>query len=824
MNPTKYGKFSSDGTAFLLKQPLLDRPWMNVLSNGAWCDVCSHLGGGYSFLGNPTVGRITRWHIDGVPRDTTGKFVYLRDEESGDWWNANGYPPIEPLEDWQCEIGMGYNAITAKQKGIASSITYFCPMPDAASPDPKLAGEPCMLWLVKVTNESDRERTISAFNYTELALGNWYEDTAWREFYLLFNRQSFEDNAVVTRNVQWVKYTGGWQAANSDENNIPFDHAVVFASSADVVGYEGDRYEFVGSYRDLSRPLAVEKGTLRSKVNVGRDACAALQHRFTLKPGESAEYVIILGAVPQDGGQVAELRSKFGTVAQAHAELANTKAYWMKVISTPQVRTPDADIDLMVNIWFKYQGSNLSWWNRNTGYCYFGIYNFGVRDACQDAVSRLPQDPQWVRSLIKEKIMIWQFEGGDYAHGGNFVSMQGTRTFHSDDPLNPLFIMGHYVRETGDYSILHEKTPWVDPETCISGRSKKPDATIYEHLIAGMEFFWSQFSERGLPLILKADWNDALDQLGNKRKGESSMLCGWVAICLELFFTCMEYMQDYDRLADYRQRLETLKQKTNEFCWDGDWYWRGTHDSGWVIGSKSNTAGGMIFTNPNAFAIVAGIADEEKTQKILASFDKYLDSEYGSYCFYPPFAEPEPRAGIISRFAPGTKENGSLQGHNSRWRIWAELKAGRGDKAYEIIKKMLPCTRHEADPDLYRIEPYVAPQFTYAKESDRPGEGSHAWATGTACWTLLNIQQHMLGVEPDVNGLRVDPCLPSDWEWSEMSRDFRGARYEIRFEKGKGYCKGRLEVYLNGELLADNLIPVQAKGSVCNVTVKILPK
>lgn len=821
MKPTSYGSFSNDGAEFILTNPLLDRPWMNVLSNGNWCDVCSHLGGGYSFLGNPTVGRISRWHIDGVPRDTTGKFIYIRDEESGQFWNANGYPPTKAMNDWRCHIGIGYNKIVAEQDNIQSEITYFCPMPDAEDPNPKLSGDACLLWRVKLTNTGDTPRKLSTFNYTELALGNWYEDTSWREFYILFNRQAFEENALVTRNVQWIKYTGGWQACNSDENNIPYDQSVFLASSAEVVGYEGDRYEFVGSYRDLSNPTAVEKGQLSNNAGVGRDACAALQHRFELQPGESADYVIVLGAVPLNGGKIADLTSQYGTVDQADAALANTIAYWKKVISTPSIKTPDADLDMMVNIWFKYQGANLSWWNRNTGYCYFGIYNYGVRDACQDAVSRLPQDPKWVRSLIKDRIMIWQFDEGDYAHGGNFVSMQGSRTFHSDDPLNPLFILGHYVRETADFSILDEKTPWVDPETCISGRSKKPDASIYEHAIAGMEFFFSQVSERGLPLILKADWNDALDQMGNQRKGESTMLVGWVDICLELFAPCMEQQGEHDRLADYRAKVAKMKAIMNEQCWDGDWYTRGTHDSGWVLGSKSNKNGGMIFTNNNAFAIIAGIADQDRTDKILAAFDQYIDTERGSYCFYPPFPEPEPRAGIISRFAPGTKENGSLQGHNSRWRIWAEFKAGRGDQGYNVLHKMLPCVRHEQEPDLYRIEPYVAPQFTYAKESDRPGEGSHAWATGTACWTLLNVQQHMLGVEPEIEGLRINPCLPSDWETASMERHFRGAIYRITINKPKGVCRGAITISVDGEPIDGNLVKAAPAGTEHEVIVNL---
>jgi cellobiose phosphorylase len=262
-----------------------------------------------------------------------------------------------------------------------------------------------------------------------------------------------------------------------------------------------------------------------------------------------------------------------------------------------------------------------------------------------------------------------------------------------------------------------------------------------------------------------------------------------------------------------------LKQTVNRLCWDGNWYWRATHDSGWVMGSKANRDAGMIFANPNSFAIVAGIADAARTRRIVASFEKYLDTPWGSYCFYPPFPQPEPRAGTISRFAPGTKENGSLQGHNSRWRIWAECVAGRGDKAYEILKTMLPPTRHQADPGLYRIEPYAACQFIYAPESGRPGEGSHSWATGTACWTLLNVWEHMLGVRPEVNGLRIDPCLPGAWTKAEMTRDYRGATYRIAIRKRRGLCKGKVRLTLDGRPLAGSLIPPQNDGQTHEVRV-----
>lgn len=809
MRETKFGNFSADGKEFVLTNPLLERPWMNVLSNGNWCYVASHLGGGYSFRGNPTVERITRWHIDGVPRDTTGKFVYLRDEDNGEWWCANGYPPTKKLDSWRTHIGLGYNKIVAEKNGIGSEILYFTPMPDAKNFSGSDVGDPCLLWKVKLTNNSNKKRTISATNYVEIAIGNWFEDTSWREFYLLFNRQQYKDGVIYTRSTQWVKYIGGWQAANSNANNIPYDKAVFLASSEKVTGYEGDRHQFIGFYRDLTNPEAMETGKLRNKIDQGRDAAHVLQHKFELEPGQSVEYVLILGTVPREAKDASALIKKYGTPAKCDAAFANNQAYWNKIVSSPRIETPDEDINNIVNYWFKYQGANLSWWNRNTGYCYFGIYNFGVRDACQDAVSVLPADPKWVREHMVKRIFIWQFEEGDWAHGGNFVSYIGTRTFHSDDPINPLFILARYVRETGDYSVLKEKTPYLSPK---GGPTKKTD-TIYEHMMKGLEFFFENFSKRGLPLIMKADWNDALDQVGNDRKGDSLMLAAWAVICIRDFYTCMEHMGDKKRLAMYKKKIDQLVKTINKIGWTGNWYQRAMHDSGWEIGVPSNKYG-KIWSDPNSFCIVAGIADEDRTKKILKSFDKYLDHELGSYPFYPPYMEPEPRVGIVSRFSPGTKENGAIFGHCSRWRIWAELWAGRGDKAYEIMKKMLPPTRHEATPDLYRIEPYAACQFIYAPESGNAGEGSHSWATGTACWTLIVTWENMLGIRPELDGLLIDPCLPSDWTWSKMTRAYRGATYEISIEKKKGIQKGTVTIELNGEKLPGNVLPPPTKAQV----------
>jgi len=396
--------------------------------------------------------------------------------------------------------------------------------------------------------------------------------------------------------------------------------------------------------------------------------------------------------------------------------------------------------------------------------------------------------------------MLWQFEDGSYAHGGNFISMTGTQTYHSDDPINPLFIVSRYILETGDFSILEEKTPYAHT-------NGKKQATIYEHLNHGLDFFFSMFSKRGLPLILKADWNDALDQAGNGKKGESFMLAGWAIYCIELFYPALEHMKDTKRLKLYKKKVASLKKALNTYGWDGQWYARCTHDDGTVIGTRKNKEG-KIWSNVNSFAVVSGAAPQDRALTAMKSVHKHLDNELGAKTFGPAYKKPNWRVGIISRFAPGTKENAAVFGHSSMWRIWAECYLGRGNMAWEILNKMMPTTRAK-NPELYKIEPYVRCQFIYSEESDNPGEGSHSWATGTAAWNLIVVWEWIFGIRPQLDGLLVDPCFPSHWKKASIKREFRESTYLITIKNPKGLQKAKsLEVTLDGAVLQSNVLPV----------------
>ncbi len=798
----RYGRFAEDGRSFIVTDPNLPRPWMNVLSNGTWGALCSHLGGGYSFYEDPKLRRITRWHVDGVPRETVGRFVYVRDDTSRVWWCANGYPPTRPLDAWECRHGLGYTTVASEHEGIATEVTYFVPVEDS-----------CELWLVTVENATKRTRRLSLFEYVEFGLGNYKEEATWREFYILFNRTRVAKDVIYATSTQWVKYDQAWQSVGAEGNNIPLDVQAVFASSRKPAGCETDRYAFVGRYRDMADPAAVaDGGDLDGWDEVeGRDACGAMQHKLTLKPGQKQTFVMLLGAVPRDAADAAALTDKYLTVAKARAALKARVAWWDEVLGSPVIETPDADLNRWCNVWLRYQAGNLAWWSRNVGYCYMGIYGYGTRDECQDLIAHLPSDPDHVRHYILTRLAVWMYEDGRVVHSSSQTTQAGDFTNHSDDPVNLMFIVSKYVRETGDVGILDEPVPYYE--------SGGKTGSLYEHCMKGWRRLFSQVSERGLPLMLSADWNDALDQAGHGLKGESHMLPGWACAILRMFIPiARRHGQTKD--ADWlQQRYDGLVEAMNRHAWDGKWYTRGTADDGTVLGS-SRAEEGKIWANPQSWSILGGIADEERTRTSLQSMDRYLTVSKGSLTFWPAFTEPDPHYGVISRFAPGTKENGAVFSHNLMWRLMAETYCGRGDIAWGLLKSNLPTTLAAEDPDLYKVEPYVQRQYTYAPMSQCYGEGSHSWATGAAMWNWHVVLEGFMGIQPDLDGLRIDPCFPTEWKKGRVLRRWRGAEYEILIHNPDGVEKGVREIKLDGQVLDRSLVPVPAtKGERHTVEV-----
>ncbi len=830
------GWFSEDGLEFILTDPLLEKPWANILTNGRWAFVMEHQGTGYSVLDNPTVGRITRLGMDGQPRtNRIGKFTYLRDEDSGEWWNANGFPatPERALERWQAHIGLGYTTIRSQHKGILAEQTYFAPMVDLV--DGK--GDPCLVWKIRLTNTSAQKRSISATNYTEPMLGSFAEDQTWRQFHKLMNRQAFDRNVMWQTNLMWVRYTGAWQSI--DSNNGPFDHHVFLASSADVRSYHGDRESFYGPQRDLADPavFAENDGQLGNKLVADRIPCMALQQGFELLPGQSADYVVVMGAIPVKDMRTADmspdgrsqlqaedalpLTGKYLTVEAAEGALAKTREFWQSVVATPRIETPDALMDLMINVWSRYQAKVLGWWNRNVGHDYSGIYGISPRDSFQDVVGSLATNPRWVRQRILE-VARWQYDDGRWAHSGNPVSLEGSDSPHSDDPLNVLFALNAYVRETGDYTIFQERVPWLDRDTGRVGSRHREPSSLLEHVLTGIDKFFQWFEADELPPMQIADWNDALDQTGGReRKGESAMLACWAVYCLENFFPIVENHLGPKKLASYRDRAEKLKETVRRECWTGEYYWRVRTHEGEILGKPGDRYFSLVST-VNSMAIFSGVATPDQVPLIAKSLHS-LYNDYGVSNFRSTFLRPDTRAGVISRFAPGVKENNANQQHNAMWVIRAMCAAGRGDLAYEAFQSMNPMFRFSQDPKRYKIEPYVYSQFIQGPDSDHPGEGSHAWSTGSACWAQVNALNWMLGVRPEIidgqHGLYIDPCLPPEWQEVSMDRRFRDADYQIKIHKRPGVMTGVDRITVDGQPILGQLLPLPETGHRYNVEV-----
>jgi cellobiose phosphorylase len=428
-----------------------------------------------------------------------------------------------------------------------------------------------------------------------------------------------------------------------------------------------------------------------------------------------------------------------------------------------------------------------------------GIYGYGTRDECQDLIAHLPGDPAHVRQWILKRLAVWMFEDGRVVHSSSQTTQRGDFTNHSDDPVNLMFIVSKYIRETGDFSVLDETVPYYE--------SGGKTGSLWEHCMRGWQRFFSQFSPRGLPLMLLADWNDALENAGRAGRGESHMLPGWAAYILRMFIPIAERYGRTRDAAFLRHKLDAMVEAMNKYAWDGQWYTRGTADDGTVLGTRGAREA-RLWANPQSWAILGGIADPRRTRKCLRSMDRYLTVSKGSLTFWPAFTEPDLHYGCISRFAPGVKENGAVFSHNQAWRLLAETHCGRGDVAWRILKSNLPTTLAAEDPALYKVEPYVQRQYTYAPMSQCYGEGSHSWATGAAMWTWHVVLEGFLGVQPELDGLRLDPCFPRKWREARVWRRWRGSEYEITIRNPRGVEKGVREVRLDGRALPDNLLPV----------------
>ncbi len=766
-----YGYFDEKNKEYVINRPDTPTPWINYLGLYEYCAIISNTAGGYSFYKDPRDRRILRYRYNNLPVDRPGRYIYLRDNSTKEYWSATWQPTKKDLKvyGYECRHGLGYTQINSCYQGIETTATYFVP-----------CKENLEVWILRVKNTTNRQRDLSLFTYIEFCL--------WQA---IMDMQDFQYSLNISR-AECVKdtiYHLTYYYPNAGHKNFAY-----FSASKRICGFDTDREAFIGSYRDESNPIAIEKGESFNSLNRGGNPIGS--HNIKLKLGpQKEEYIVFILGVEESKAVASRNIRKYKNAGYALKKLQEIKDAWRDHLANLEVQTPDKEFNTMINVWNQYQCRVTFNWARSASFYESGIgRGIGFRDSNQDCLGVLhviaPSVKQRIIDLAKN-----QFKAGNSFHQYFPLTKAGDKTGYSDDHLWLIVSTTNYIKETGDFSFLKAKVPFAD------GGS----AAIYEHLIRAVDYSFKNCGKHGIPLLGYADWNDCLNNLG--KQAESV----WVAqfLCYatkELAILAKLIKREKDVL-----RLNKLYQKMcgiiNRRAWDGSWYIRVFDEYGRPVGSKKCKEGGKIYLNTQSWAVLSEIADNPKALKCMDAVKKNLATEHGIKLLAPAYKTFYPYIGAIGTFAPGLKENGGIFSHANPWAVIAETKLKRGDQAFSYYKKICPAARNSIC-DIQKTEPYIYSQFIAGDESPQFGLSRNSWLTGSASWNLVAAHSYILGIRSDYKGLVIDPCIPCKWNSFKVKRVFRGARYTIEVSNPQHVSSGIKSIEVDGKRIAGNILPV----------------
>ena len=794
----RYGYFDNENREYVIDRVDVPVSWTNYLGVKDLCTVVSHNAGGYSFYKNAEHQRVTRFRANGVPLDRPGHYVYLRDDDTGEYWSISWQPVGKSLDEakYECRHGLSYSKFSCDYQQIEAEQTLFIPIDDDVE-----------LWDVKIANRGSGPRNLSVFAYAEF---------------------SFHHIEIDNQNLQMSLYASGSSYLDGViEYDFHYEPSTFhyFTGSFAPDGFDTMRDSFLGSYRTETNPISVQQGSCSGKVELGGNHCGALQKKIVIAAGEETRLTFLLGVGPRAKGQ--EMRAKYSVPANVDREFAALKSYWRRKLDAFQCKTPHEGLNTMVNTWTLYQAETCVVWSRFASFIEVGgRVGLGYRDTSQDVMSVVHTNPAKCRQRIVEllKAQVSQgyglhlfdpdwfdekkreaptFKSPTIAHAPDVKSMiHGIEHVCSDDALWIVVTVCEYVKETGDAALFDLVLPFADAG----------EATVYEHLKRSLDFSAEQVGPTGICKGLRADWNDCLNLGG----GESAMVSFMHHWALRAFVEAAEFLGRGEDARKYTALADKVRAACESELWDGEWYLRGLTAKGLKVGSKECEEG-KVFLESNTWAVVSDAASTERATAAMDSVDKYLFSEYGLHLLAPAFSKPNDDIGFMGRVYRGVKENGAIFSHPNPWAIIAECKLGRGERAMKFYNSLLPYNQNDKI-EIREAEPYSYCQFVMGKDHTAFGRARHPWLTGSGGWNYTAVTRWLLGVRLGFDGMIVDPCVPSDWKEFEIQRQWRGASFRIVVKNPQGVEKGVRGMTLNGTPIAGS-IPPQAAGSTHEVVV-----
>lgn len=776
----KYGNFDELKKEYIITSPDTPAPWVNYLGSPLYGAIISNNAGGYSFIKSGAKGRILRYRFNSD--DKPGRYIYMRDDETGDYWSAS-WQPVGKTDEYKniCRHGLGYTVLETEYRDIKSETTYYVPL-----------NKTYEVWKHKVKNFSNKERKISIFGYAEFTNDSDYvQDTVNLQYSLFISRTYFKENRIIQ---------------NINENSEVGYKRFFGLVNSTISSYTGDKKSFIGNYNSYGNPKAVVEGICENTLNYNSNSCGALHTQLSLMPGQEKEILFILGQHDEDEAEeIISLYEDIG-ISLAYKNLNELKEYWNNILSAFKVETPDENFNYMINTWNAYQCFITFTWSRAASFIYCGQRNgFGYRDTVQDIQGVIHLVPELAKKQLIFMISAQASNGAGlplvkYSHTPgqedtpddfSYVRDTGYPSYRADDALWLFPTIKKYITEIGQLSFLDEIVPYAD----------KNHDSIYDHLKKALDFSLNKLGSNGLPAGLYADWNDCL-RLG--KYGESTFVAMQLYHGMNIMLEFASIKNDYIYIKYLSKIKNDLASKINNICFEEDRYIRGITEDNLRIGSIENQEA-TLWLNPQSWAVISGLADEKRSKLIMDNVYMNLNTPYGARLMTPPFKDNGFKGALATVFNSSTKENGSVFLQTQGWLILAEALMGHGDRAYEYYKESSPAHQNEM-AEIREMEPYVYGQFTESVESPFEGRSHVHWLTGTASTIMVACVEGILGIRPDINGIRIEPSIPSQWEKVVMDKWFRGKKITIHIENKNGKQCGYKEVYLNGVKLENNYI------------------
>lgn len=790
----QYGYFDDKEREYVITRPDTPAPWVNYLGSPEYGAIISNNAGGYSFAKSGANGRILRYVFNQF--DQPGRYIYLRDNMTKDYWSASWQPVGKDLAQYhsECRHGTAYTKMRAEYAGISSEVLYYVPL-----------GKTHEVWALAVRNDSGVARELTVTGYAEFTNNSNYEQ----------DQVNLQYSQFITRTVFEKDHIHQLIHGNLDavENGKEVDHKIVEyrlfgLAGHPVSGYCGSKESFLGRYHGYGDPVGVVSGKLDGSMNYNENACGALSAVLTLQPGETKHLAFLVGM--KDRAETAELMARYADPANICAqELAELKAHWHSQLENFQINTPSAAMNSMVNTWHAYNCFMTFTWSRAASFIYCGLRNgYGYRDTVQDIQGVIHLAPEQAADKIRFMLSAQVDNGGglplvkfthdpgheDTPDDASYVQETGHPAYRADDALWLFPTVYKYLTETGNTAFLDEVIPYAN----------RGEATVYAHLQRAIDFSLEHLGPHGMPAGLYADWNDCL-RLG--ANGESSFVAFQLYLAMSIQKELAAEKQDTAAVDKLTGQQEAFGQLVQKLCWNEDRFIRGFTEAGETIGKRTDPEANL-WLNPQSWAVISGLASKEQADTILNTVHEGLNTDYGAMLMQPPYHAHAFDGALAVIYNAGVKENAGIFSQSQGWLVLAEALLGHGNRAFEYYKENSPAEQNDR-AEIRKLEPYCYGQFTEGKDSPHFGRSHVHWLTGTASTMMVGTVEGILGVRPDLHGLRLAPSIPAEWDGFTMEKTFRGHKLHITVRNPDHKETGCTNLTLNGAMLPSNYIPAE---------------